>query len=130
MKLSCNIHYHIKNNICVDTGKIITSDLPLYTEYIYSCSVLAFEYVTNNKKKYYMAHVDMSNANMEQDLIYTLEPINLNEIDILHIWTGEMCNDNCNSFNMIIRVLDNFKIDMNKIKYHTIKWNEEATIPL
>lgn len=92
------------NYICVNTGETIISNKPIKTDYVYTCTVLAFS--INNK--HFMSHIDDINPNMYNDIKHVLKNVYLPNVRYVHIWRGKLCKDNCKSLNISKEILNLF----------------------
>ena len=130
----CNSFNYINNMDCVESGETKISQNELFTSFIYSCSVLSFNYTLNGKKHNFMAHVDTFNSNMENELNFEIENVykklnkSFSNIKFFKIYYGSLCIDkSCKSRNIIERVLKKYKIKKNKFKYHNLQdWNSDS----
>lgn len=114
----CETH-NDPNYICVNTGETMISNKPMTTNYVYTCTVLAFSF--NNK--YFMSHIDDINPNMYKDIKSVLKKVYLPKDSYIHIWKGKLCKDNCNSLKIANQILKLFDRKNTKFIFHVSSSN-------
>ena len=121
------------NSACVDTGEIKISFKKLYTSFVYSCSVLTFNFNSNQN---YMAHVDALGENMELKLYESLKNLPLNTVSEFNIYYGSLCKGDCKehcrckSMSIIRNVFVKLGLEKRKInEYNLDVWQTEVSIP-
>lgn len=100
MSLLCNA-FSISDSVCVNTGEAIVSSKNLSTNFVNTCTVIAFKY--DNIK--FMAHLDAINPNMENIVKNELKNLNFNKINTIYVWKGSKCFSNCPSFNLANKIV-------------------------
>ena len=83
----CNSFARLNDNsTCVETGEIRVSTTKLYTSFVYSCSVLTFQYINQSDNNIYnfLAHVDAFGEQMEKRL---LDKMSLLPLHTVHQYT-------------------------------------------
>lgn len=100
MSLLCDA-FSTNDYICVNTGEAIVSSKNLSTNFVNTCTVIAFKY--NDKK--FMAHLDAINPNMEFIVNQQLNSIDLKKVKKIYVWKGSKCYSNCPSFTLAIKII-------------------------
>ena len=126
------------NSKCVETAEIRTSPKRLFTSFVYSCSVLTFEYVdpNTNTVNYFLAHVDAMGEHMKDRLKSRIMDLPMDSVKELNIYYGPLCigsckkDCRCNSMNIIKDVISELNLN-NKIKKekNLQVWQTEVSIP-
>jgi hypothetical protein len=135
----CNAFARLNDNsTCVETGEIRVSTTKLFTSFVYSCSVLTFQYINESDNNIYnfMAHVDAFGEQMEKRLLDKMRKLPLNTVPQYNIYYGPLCKGSCKahcrckSMNIIKNVFAELGLKNIKIKEYNLEvWQTEVSIP-
>ena len=112
------------NKNYVDQSEIIISKNKLYTSHLGTCSAILFSFNKINL----LGHIDAM-FNKKEDIINKIK----NNFDIkelkkhkIYIFPGEWCDNNCETFNIIINSLEILELKYNIVK--NVKWQNIISI--
>lgn len=126
------------SSTCVETAEIRTSTKRLFTSFVYSCSVLTFEYVdlNTNTVNYFLAHVDALGEHMKDRLKSKLMDLPMETVKELNLYYGPLCigsckkDCRCKSMNIIKDVIAELNLNNKIINEKNLKvWQTEVSIP-